>query len=247
MAGRFRNVPENRFEKRPQIAGSIVKRCSGDAGPRIRINDWKFELLFGGIEVDEKIVQFVDDFLDSGVGPVDLIDDGNSRQLGFESFHENITRLWKRSLAGVHEQKNTVHHLQRPLDFTPVVAMTRRIHDVDFYPVIPDTRSLGENRDSALALEIVGIENALHYFFICPENAALPQHGIDQRRLPVIDVSNDGYVANRAVMHNLPSYKRGISHKKAQKAQKLVFCAFCASLSLFFLFFNVGTPRVRDG
>src|SRR5207302_11166297 len=126
---------------------------------------------------------------------------------GCEDVHGLAARLWKRTLARVNEQKNTIHHRQCALDFPSEVTVTWRIHDIDFDSVIPDARCLGENRDSALALKIIRVQNALHYFLVYPENTALPQHRIDKCRLSVIDVRNDGYVANCIVRHNLPSYR----------------------------------------
>ena len=55
---------------------------------------------------------------------------------------------------------------------------------------------LGEDRDAALALEIVGVHHPVDHLLVGAEDAALAQHGIDERGLAVIDVRDDGDVAD---------------------------------------------------
>jgi len=74
-----------------------------------------------------------------------------------------------------------------------------RIHDVDFYVVVPDGGVLGQNRDAALALQFVGIHDSLDDGFIGAKRPALAEHGIYQRGFPMINVGDDGDVAYRRV------------------------------------------------
>ena len=60
---------------------------------------------------------------------------------------------------------------------------------------------LGDDRDAALALEVVGIEDALAHLVDVAEQLALPHHGVDQGRLAVVDVGDDGDVADVFSMH----------------------------------------------
>ena len=62
--------------------------------------------------------------------------------------------------------------------------------------VLPDDRGrLGENGDAALALEVVGIHHPLGDALVVAEGARLLQEPVDQRRLAVVDVGDDGDVA----------------------------------------------------
>ena len=54
---------------------------------------------------------------------------------------------------------------------------------------------LGEDGDPALSLEIVGVEDAIFDRLAGAEDAALPEHGVDEGGLPVIDVGDDADVA----------------------------------------------------
>jgi hypothetical protein len=54
---------------------------------------------------------------------------------------------------------------------------------------------LGENRDAALALELVAVHGALGDALVRAEGTALVQQGIDEGGFAVIDVRNDGDIA----------------------------------------------------
>ena len=84
--------------------------------------------------------------------------------------------------------------------------MARRVDDIDFYAVVADSRRFGENRDTTLPLEIIGIDYPLDDLFVGSENAALAQHCVDERRLAVVNVSDDCYVSNLIIRHNHPLY-----------------------------------------
>jgi hypothetical protein len=72
-----------------------------------------------------------------------------------------------------------------------------RIDDIDA-GVLPHQRGdLGQDGDAALALEIVGIERPLGDALILAKRARLLQQPVDQRGLAVVDVGNDGNVAQR--------------------------------------------------
>ena len=49
---------------------------------------------------------------------------------------------------------------------------------------------------SGLALERVAVHHSLRDLLVLAKDAALPQHAVDERRLPVIDVGDDRDVAN---------------------------------------------------
>ncbi len=61
--------------------------------------------------------------------------------------------------------------------------------------VVVHGRVLGQNRDAALALEHVRVHDPFGHPLVGPEDPALVQHRIHQRRLAVVDVGDDGDVA----------------------------------------------------
>ena len=54
----------------------------------------------------------------------------------------------------------------------------------------------GEDRDALLALEVHRIEHAVGNILVLAERTGLPEHRVDERRLPVIDVRDDRDVAD---------------------------------------------------
>ncbi len=62
-------------------------------------------------------------------------------------------------------------------------------------PPCTDGRVLGQDGDALLPLEVARVDDALGHGLVGPEGARLPQHGVDQGRLAVVDVGHDGHVA----------------------------------------------------
>jgi hypothetical protein len=57
-------------------------------------------------------------------------------------------------------------------------------------------RVLGHDGDAALALQIHGVHHPLPDVFVGAKDAALMQQRIDKSCFAVIDMSDDGYIAN---------------------------------------------------
>ena len=112
------------------------------------------------------------------------------------AFCKNIAGLRKRAFAGVDQEHHAIDHAQGAFDFATEIAVARRVDDIDLGVVEKKSGVLGQNGDAALALQVVGIHHALDKFLIGAENAALPEHGVHQRGFAVVNVSDDGDVAN---------------------------------------------------
>src|SRR6266404_428023 len=67
---------------------------------------------------------------------------------------------------------------------------------IDFGVVEKQRGVFGEDRDAALALKVVGIHDALDEGFVGAEDAGLPEHGVAQGGFAVVDVGDDGDIAN---------------------------------------------------
>ena len=73
-------------------------------------------------------------------------------------------------------------------------------------PAPDDRGAFGEDRDAALALEVVRIEGALGHLLVGAEGAALAQQLVDQRGLAVVDMGDDRDVAE---FHDIQRQSRG--------------------------------------
>ena len=96
---------------------------------------------------------------------------------------------------GVDEQQHAVDHRQPALDLAAEVGVAGRVDDVELDVAVADRGVLGEDRDALLALEVHRVHDALVDVLVGAEGARLPEHGVDERRLAVVDVGDDGDVA----------------------------------------------------
>ena len=148
------------------------------------------------LEFDEEIENHVEDFVRTRVFAVDLVDDDDRLDLVLQRLAQNETRLRLWPIVRIDHQQNAVDHFHDPLDFAAEIGVARRIDDVDPITVPLKSGVLRANRDSFFALEIHRIHHALFDLLIGAKRARLAQQLIDQRRLAVVDVRNDGDVTD---------------------------------------------------
>ena len=92
---------------------------------------------------------------------------------------EDEARLRHRSLDRVNEQHYAIDHIHNALDFTAEVGVAGGIDNIDGSAVVDNARVLGQDRDAALALEIVGVEDAFGDLLVRLEDIALFEHAVD--------------------------------------------------------------------
>ena len=194
---RGRDVADQRLEQRAQVLVLAVGRGSRAAQLRVGIEDGELELLLGGVEVDEQVVDLVEDLLRARVGAVDLVDDEDGGQARLQGLAQHVAGLGQRAFGGVDEEQDAVDHLQRALHLAPEVAVAGGVDDVDLGAAPAHRGVLGQDGDPALALEVGRVEDPLGHFLVGAEGAALPEHGVDESRLAVVDVGDDGDVSYR--------------------------------------------------
>ena len=165
------------------------------------VENRKVELLVAGIECGEKVEHLVHHLRRARVGAVDLVDDDDGLQSHLQRLRHHEFGLRQRALGGVHQHDGAVNHIEDALDLAAKIGMAGRVDDIDA-GVFPDHRGrLGQNGDTAFALEIVGIHGALDHALVLAERARLLQQPVDQGGLAVVDVGDDGDVAE---IHDVP-------------------------------------------
>ena len=132
-----------------------------------------FKLLVRRVEVHQKFQNFVDDFLDAGVGAVDLVDDDDEFEPEVECLLGDEARLGHGALGGIHKQQHARDHLERTLYLARKVGVAGGIDDVDLDAVIVNGSVLGEDGDAALPFEIAAVHHAFLHRLIGAEGAAL--------------------------------------------------------------------------
>ena len=155
----------------------------------------KSSCCLGGAEAVEEIEDLVDHLVGAGGGAIDLVDDEDRIQTGGERLAGHEARLRHRALHRIHHEQHRVDHRQDPLHLAAEVGMPRGVHDVDPASPVLDRGGLRQDGDAAFLLEVAAVERPLgdHGARI---GGGLLQQPVHERGLAVIDVGDDGDVAD---------------------------------------------------
>ena len=198
VVGANRHVLEYRFEERTHVVALLLEARGRPSLERRGVDDRKIELFFSGAQLVEEIERVIHHPVRARTGPVHLVDDDD----GFQSLRERLpgdeARLGHRAVDGVDQQQHAVYHRQHALDLPAEIGVAWRIDDVDMGALVADGTVLREDGDAALALEVVRVHHPLDHVLVRGEGAGLAQQLVDQGRLAVVDVGDDGDVADRA-------------------------------------------------
>ena len=93
-------------------------------------------------------------------------------------------------------EQNLFNEIWRTLNLAAEIGMARGIDDVDFRSLIMHGGILGQNGNAALTLQIARVHHAVHHGLVLAVDAALLEHLIDQRRLAMVNVCDDGDISN---------------------------------------------------
>ncbi len=143
----------------------------------------------------------LDDLGDAGVGPVGLVHHQDHGQVRGQRLAQHEAGLRQRPLGRVDEQQHAVDHRQAALHLAAEVGVARRVDDVDdghrtVRVLAVHGGVLRQDRDALFLLQVTGVHQAFDGVVAAVgQCAGLPQHRIDQGRLAVIDVSDDGDVS----------------------------------------------------
>ena len=160
----------------------------------------EFQLLVGGAEVDEQIVNFVEHFVGAGVLAVNLVDDDHHGQAGLKGLAQHETGLRQRPFRGVHQQDRAAGHGKGALHFATEVGVAGSIDNVDFYALPVDGAVLGRNGDTAFTFQIHAVHDAVIHLLIVAKDARLLEKTIHESGFAVIDVSDDRHVAKVIIL-----------------------------------------------
>ena len=195
VVGGRRHGVEDLLEERREVGLLTAGLAARRALPGVGVEDRELELLLGGVEVDEEVVDLVEHLGGRGVGAVDLVDDHDRRQPGFERLAQHEAGLRQRAFGGVDQEQHAVDHLEDALDLAAEVGVARGVDDVDPGVAPGDGGVLRQDGDAVLALEVDRVHDALDDRLVLAEGAGLPEHGVDERGLAVVDVGDDGEVS----------------------------------------------------
>ena len=187
---------ENGLEHRAHVWRRLGQVERGIAVDRRGVDHREIELLIGGAQFVEKIEGVIDHPVRTRPVAVDLVDHNNRLQAQRQRLFGHKTRLRHRAFDGIDQQQHAIDHRQHALDLATEVGVARGIDDVDMHALVIDGQILGQDRDSAFFFQVVRVHDPFGNVLVGRESASLMQQLIDERGLAVVDVSDDGNVAN---------------------------------------------------
>ena len=152
-------------------------------------------MFVGGTETIEEIKYLIDDPMGTGARTIDLVDHKNRMKPLLEGLLGNKPGLRHRAVNRVHQQQYGVHHRQNPLNLTAKVSVAGSIDDIDPVTIPFDGRVFGQNGNTALTLLIIGIHDPFGAHGFAVQRTGLLQQTVHQGGFTVVNVGNNGDVA----------------------------------------------------
>ena len=196
---RLRHMVDDQVEQRAQVVRGLVQVQRRPAGPARGVDVREVQLLVGRADGGEQVEGGVVDLVGIGVGAVDLVDAQDRTQAHLQGLGQHEFGLGHDALFGVDQQDAAVHHAQDALDLAAEVGVAGGVDDVDpglaGLPVPQHRGAFGQDGDAPFLLLVVGVHGALGRGLIGSEHARLGQKLVHQGGLAVVDVGDDGDVA----------------------------------------------------
>ena len=171
------------------------------------VKNREIELFVGGIQRGEQIEDLVEDFVGAGIGPVDLVDDDDRLEPACQHLGQHEFGLRHRAFRGIDQQQAAVDHRQHALDLAAEIGMAGSVDDIQPHAFPFHRRAFGENGNAAFALQVAGIQRLFLDLLVVAIDAGLAQHAVDHRGLAMVDMGNNGDIAQ------VPRGIRSVSHQ----------------------------------
>ena len=110
LVGRRRRDLDEEVEQRAEVGAGLRQVAGGGAGLGVGVDDRELDLVVIGAEVDEQVVDRVEDFGRARIGPVDLVERHDHREVAGHRLLEDVSGLGKGSLGRIHQQQHGVDH-----------------------------------------------------------------------------------------------------------------------------------------
>ncbi len=195
VGDRCRDNVEDRLHQRAKIIRQLIRLQASTSGSTNGIQDREVELGLVDRELEEEVHDQPFDLVDTRIPLVDLVDDDDRAQANLQRAAKDGPRLRHRAFGCVDQQNAAIRHIKDALDLTAEVGVARRVDDVDLHVAVTDRGVLREDGDAALALEIIGIHDQVAGGVRVAKNVRLLQEAVHERGLAVVNVGDDGDVA----------------------------------------------------
>ncbi len=154
------------------------------------------ELLLRSTQREHQVEHLLVDHLGTTVRLVDLVDHYDRLLAQRQRLLQYKTRLRHSAFEGIHQKQHAVAHVQHTLHLAAEIGVSGRIYYIDFIILVYYRYVLRENRNTSFAFQIIVVENQLSAgLFVVAEQMPLHYHLVDERRLAMVDMRDDRYIA----------------------------------------------------
>ena len=216
VAHREGDALQDRLKQRPHVGAAGAagnSRGRVQARPALQgrgIHHREVELRFVRAEAVEEVERLVHDPLGARAVAVDLVHHHDGLQAQRQRFARDEARLRHRPFDRVDQQQHAVHHRQGALHLAAEVGVARGVDNIDVHAVEIHRRVLGQDRDAALFFDVVRIHHPFGDALVRLEGTGLLQQLVDERRLAMVDVGDDGDITKVRTSGSHPETLRGL-------------------------------------
>ena len=193
------DVLQDGGEQGPQVSGERIRGQAGAAVPGDGVDHGVGQLVGILGQLQEEVGDLLHHLGRAGVLAVDLVDHHQGAQAEPEGQAEDEAGLREGALGGVDQQEAAVRHGEGALHLAREVRVAGGVDQVDLDLPDADGGVLGEDGDPPLPLQLVAVHDQRAGGVRVAEGLALLEQAVDERRLAVIDVGDDGDVAQAGI------------------------------------------------
>ena len=198
FVGRLRHVFQDDVQQVGDVLGGVVPVLGHPTVFRGPVHCGEVELFLCGVQVEHQVKHLLLHQVRGAVFLVHLVHHHNRLEPKLNRFAKHEARLRHGALEGVDKQQHRVGHLQHTLHFSAKICVARGVNqvDLDVFPSRADV--LGQDGDPALPLQVVVVQDEFSRVLSVVDDVALVDDFVDEGGFPVVDVGDDGHVADAA-------------------------------------------------
>ena len=193
---RLGDVLDNGVEERVDVVRRLLPVVGHPALLGRAEDGGEVELIFRSVEAEHEVEHHLLHLRRPTVRLVYLVDDHDRFQPQPDGFLEHEARLRHWPLEGVDQQQASVGHVEHTLHLAAEVSVARGVDDVDLVILVIDGDVFGEDRNAALAFQVVVVQKLIRLGLSLAEKFPGQKHLVYQRCFAMIDVCYDCNVPN---------------------------------------------------
>ena len=137
------------------------------------VDDGEVQLVLGAAKVEHQVEDHLIHLLGTAVQFVHLVHDHDGLQSDFQGLAQHEAGLRHGALEGIDQKQATVGHVQHALHLAAEVGVTRSVDDINLRALVVNTYILGQNGNTAFALQLIVIQHQLTCLLVIAKQVPL--------------------------------------------------------------------------